>query len=122
MKSISLLLAVVIVLTIPITATAASPDDLVPYALYVRPALSFDGTTAKCSATVVFENTSDTGSIILRLWQGNSCIATWSKSGTGYLHISRSKAVTSGLQYKLTADVTINGISRPTVSIAGKCE
>lgn len=121
MRKTALLLAFILVMAIPVTANAASPDEINPYALHVRPGLSFDGTTANCSVTVIGENTSDSISIIMKLWQGNSCIATWSTSGKGYVQFSRSKNVTEGLQYKLTADITINGIAKPTFSDYGTC-
>lgn len=58
--------------------------------------------------------------VIVKLWQGSSCIATWNTSGTGYINFSRSKTVIKGGEYTLKADVTINGIKQPTASISGK--
>ena len=119
MKKTALLLVFILVMAIPVTANAALPDENNPYALHIRPTLSFDGTTANCSVTVIGENMSDSISIVMKLWQGNSCIATWSTSGKGYVQFSRSKDIAESLQYKLTADVLINGIAKPTVSAYG---
>lgn len=121
MRKAALLLVFILVMAIPVTANAALPDENNPYALHIRPSLSFDGTTANCSVTVIGENMSDSISIVMKLWQGNSCIATWSTSGKGYVQFSRSKNVTEDLQYTLTADVTINGIANPTFSDHGIC-
>lgn len=121
MKKTVFLLILILVMVIPIKANATATGENTPYALHVRPSLSFDGTTANCSVTVIGENMNDSISIIMKLWQGNSCIATWSTSGKGYVQFSRSKNVTEDLQYTLTADVTINGIANPTFSDHGIC-
>lgn len=108
-------------MVIPVEANAALADENNPFALHIRPTLSFDEAIANCSVTVIGENMSDSISITMKLWQGNTCIATWSTSGKGYVQFSRSKNVTEGIQYKLTADVTINGIVKPTVGDYGTC-
>ena len=121
MKKTICLLALILVMVIPFEVNAAVADENNPYALHVRPSLSFDGTTANCSVTVIGENMSDNISIIMKLWEGTTCIATWSTSGKGYVQFSRSKNVTADVQYTLTADVTINGITKPTFSDHGTC-
>lgn len=121
MKKTALLLALIMILSIPTTAHAAVPDEISPFALKIFPSLNFDGETAKCTVTIIGDNMSDTISVTLKLWQGNTCLATWNSSGKGYMQFSQSRNVTEGLQYKMTVDVTINGITRPTVSIYGYC-
>lgn len=121
MKKSVLLLALILILSIPTTAHAAVPDELSPFVLKILPSLTFDGETAKCTVTIIGDNMSDTISVTLKLWQGSTCLATWSSSGTGYMQFSKTKNVTEGMQYKMTVDVTINGIAKPTYSIWGKC-
>ena len=121
MRKTAFFLALILILSVPTTAYAAVPDEISPFALKIMPSLSFDSETANCTVTVIGDNMSDSISITMKLWQGNSCIATWSTSGTGYMQFSRSIDVTEGLQYKLTADVSINDNAKPTVSVQGTC-
>lgn len=60
--------------------------------------------------------------MVVKLWQGTTCIATWKTSGTGYLSFSQNKVVTKGKEYMLTADVSINGVAQTTSSFTSKCE
>ena len=121
MRKATFFLALILILSVSTTAYAATPDEASPFVLKILPSINFDGETAKCTATVVGDNMSDTISITMKLWQGNSCIAIWTASGSGYLQLSRTKVVTEGLQYKLTVDVKLNGVTKPTVSVDGTC-
>ena len=121
MKKISFVLALSLILSVPTTAYAAIPEDISPFVFRVYPQISFEGETATCTATVFGNKSDDSISITLTLWQEDVCIATWRASGTGYMQFTRTKEVTEGLQYKLSADVTINGIAKPTVSTYGIC-
>lgn len=116
MKKIACLLAAFLVLTIPIYANAASLR-----VTHVAPTLSFSGTTATCAVKIVAEDSAYPISATVKLWQGNDCIATWYPSGTGSLNFSGTKTVTSGLQYTLTVDATVNGSTIPTRSITRTC-
>ena len=119
MKKLALFLALFLTLSAPTTANAAVPEDISPFVLSIYPQISFDGDTATCTATVIGDKTTDRISITMKLWHSSTCIATWSTSGTGYMHFTQSHNVTEGLQYKLTVDVTINGIAKPTVAVLG---
>lgn len=121
MRKMALFLALILILTVPTTAYAAVPEEISPFALKIMPSLSFDGETANCTVTVIGDNMSDSISITMKLWQGNSCIATWSASGTGYMQFSRNSTVIDGVEYKLTADVVLNGVIKPRVSVTGTC-
>lgn len=119
MKKTALVLALFLILSIPTTAFAATPEDISPFVLSIYPQIDFDGGTATCTATVIGDKTTDRISITMKLWQDSSCIATWSTTGIGYMRFSQSHDIAEGLQYKLTVDVTLNGIAKPTVSIMG---
>jgi len=54
----------------------------------------------------------------MKLWRGATLLATWYGTGTWTLNMSKTKVVTSGYTYKLTADVKINGVAQPTVSVS----
>lgn len=111
---IPLLLFVVMALTV--SAHAASRT------LAIKPSISFDGTTAECSISVVADKMSDSIKATLVLWDGTKRVDSWTISGTGYLLFSDSTQVIKGRTYKLTADVMICGISKPSVSVEATCK
>lgn len=121
MRKMALFLALILILSVPTTAYAAVPEEISPFALKIMPNLHFEDEVAHCTTTVIGDNMSDSISVTMKLWKGNVCYATWTTSGNGYLQFTRTKPVTAGTQYKLTVDVTINGIKKPTVSVSGTC-
>lgn len=116
MRKASILLALLLLVAV-FTTAQASPARIPP----AYPALSFSGTTANCSVYVNSGTPDGSISATIQLWQGSTCVATWYASGVGSLTHSASKAVTSGLQYTLTVDATINGSSSPRVSTTKTC-
>lgn len=116
MRKASILLALLLLVAV-FTTAQASPARV----SFARPVLSFSGTTANCTAYVSSGTLDGSVSATIQLWQGSSCIATWYATGVGNLTYSASKAVTSGLQYTLTVDATINGSSSPRVSTTQTC-
>ena len=112
MRKASILLA--LLLLVAVFTTAQASPARIPLA---RPALSFSGTTTRVNSGTSDGNISAT----IQLWQGSTCVATWYASGVGNLTHSASKAVTSGLQYTLTVDATVNGSSIPRVSTTKTC-
>lgn len=117
MKKLSLLLAIIMILSIPMTAHGATPRIL-----SIMPELSFDGTTANISVAVVGDTMDDEIDVTVKLWYGSSCIQTWTDSDKGYVFIDGTAIVTKGRTYKLTVDVTYNGVTKPQVYVEGKCE
>lgn len=87
----------------------------------VKPNITFSGTTATCSVSVIGNSAKDSISLTVKLYSGNACIATWTDSGSGNLNFSRTKTVQKGSTYKLTADVSINGTALSTASTTGTC-
>lgn len=116
MKKVFVVLVTILFLLIPISTYAATPRIV-----NIWPSLTFSGTTAKCSLTVTADSTDDEILVIVKLWQGNTCVASWTDTGEGYLYFNETKKVTSGKSYKMTVDVTINNVSRPTVTDTGTC-
>lgn len=116
MKKRVLALTLIVVMLLTMTAQAVSPR-----AVTNKPSLTFSGTTANCSVVVRADSTSDEISVTMKLWIGSRCIAIWSDSGNGYVYISKTADAASGVTYTLTADVTINGVARPQVSVSERC-
>lgn len=85
------------------------------------PNLTFSGTTATCTASVRADNATDTISMTVKLWQGATCLKTWTASGTGSASLSKTTTVTRGKTYKLTVDATINGVAQPQQSVTRTC-
>ena len=83
--------------------------------------LSFSGNTANCGFDYVAENMNPTISVTLILWNGTTLVGSWSNSGTGYVVVSGTAAVTSGVTYRLAAYVVVNGDITPTIDKWGTC-
>jgi hypothetical protein len=115
MRKIALLLAIVLVVSIPLSVQATTPRT------EIVPSLSFNGTTAKCSVFAAANNTSDYVVVQLKLFQGNKLITQWAKSSNRSVSISENCTVVKGLTYTLTAEVMINGGSYPTRSVSKTC-
>lgn len=109
-----MLLAFVLLLSIPAYALESRGN---PIAME----LSFDDTTANCAVVVSSANANFEITATVKLYRGNTCIKTWNASDSGYLDFSETYTVTKGYTYKLTADVTINGTTYPTVSTSRAC-
>lgn len=115
MKKRVLILSLVFALLLAIpaqAATNANRNDLT---------LSFSGSTANCTLVVRTENSDDEIEVTMQLWQDDLCRATWTADGSGYLRMSKTKTVTRGETYTLTANVTINGILQPEIIVSEKC-
>lgn len=115
MKRTVFAVLLLLALVFPVSAQAAQRLAI------ARPSITFSGTTATCSVSARGNSTKDSISLTAKLYNGSTCIATWTDSGTGSLNFSKTKTVQSGNTYKLTADVTINGTALATASASGTC-
>lgn len=111
------ILVLLLVATLALGVTAQAVEVL---AVRTEPSI-FSGTTATCRVNVRGDNASDSISLTAKLWQGNTCLKTWSTSGAGQVTLSRTATVQHGQTYKLTADTTINGVRQATKSIIKTC-
>ena len=107
-------IALMLLISIPVQAVAA------PRAAG-KPTLTFSGTTATCYVKVTGNNANDSVSAVMRLWDGDECIRTWSGSGTSYITLSKTATVTQGHTYTLTVDAVIGGVTQPRASTSGTC-
>lgn len=115
-KKWAFIMALILILGSSFSSFAASPRII-----SVVPKLTFSGTTANCSATVIANSSSDDISITVKLWQGTKCLKTWNDSADGYLSFKGTTSVTKGKTYKLTVDATINGVKQSTATVSAKC-
>ena len=111
MKKIALLLAVVLVLSMPLSVQAAEPR-----AISVFPEISVKGTTATCKVIAMGNNTSEYLEATIRLYRAGNLIATWYEDGYGYINWTKTRNVPQGYTYTLTVDVSVNGNAVPQVS------
>lgn len=115
MKKVALLLALVLIISLPMEVAASTR------ALRVVPTLSFSGTTATCKATVTGDNTSQYIQVNMKLMYGNTTVASWSGSGYGYVYLSKTAAAVSGRTYKLVVQVTLDGVVKDPVYVTKAC-
>ena len=113
MKKSALLLAIIILITMPLSVQAAST-----WAITIRPGLSFSGSEVTCTATIVANTTSEHIDATIKLWENGKCIKTWTSSGDGYIFFSERASAVKGNTYKVTVDASVAGVSRPTVSFS----
>ena len=78
------------------------------------PYLTFNENTATCMADCKSTNPSDKVSATLTLYQGSTCVTSWSGSGNGRVIISTVK---SGMEYKLVLSYSVNGKAQESVSV-----
>lgn len=116
MKKIALLM-VLLLLIQPVTANAATTRSIIS-----NTKISFTGTTANCRVVVTGNSMNDKIEMVVKLWEENTCIATWEMSGIGYVDFSKSKSVTKGKNYTLTATVTLNGNTYALPSHTDRCD
>lgn len=91
-------------------------------AIVARPSLSFQGTTAICSAVCQGNSTSDSIDVTLTLYQGNTYIDSWSKSGNGKVTLSGKCSVESGKTYRLEMAFKVDGVEKPGISVTNTCQ
>lgn len=115
MKKIALLLAFVLVFSIPLTAHAATPRII-----SILPELSFDGYTANCYVSIFGNGDSEEIDATIKLWREDTCIKTWFASGVGYVYWDTTTYISKGHTYTLTVDATIGGVEMSRVSASGQ--
>lgn len=110
------IVAMVLALALSLSMTAyAAETRTVP----ITPTLSFSGTTAHCSVTVI--QSGKEIDVTLTLYRELSRIASWSGSGENVVTVRGSAAVKDGLEYRLVATGTIDGTPFTSVEIVGTC-
>lgn len=116
MKKIALLLAIALLVAAPLTVQAATPRTIT-----INPGLSYTGTTANCSVSVIGDHMSQEIEATIKLWHGTTCLETWYASGNGYFSWRDTATVTRGNTYRLSVDVTIDDEALDQVYIDKTC-
>lgn len=83
--------------------------------------LSFDGTTAICSATCKGSNSNDKVEATLMLVSDGKTLASWSTAGNYSVSISEKYQVVRGKSYTLKLNYSVNGVSKPEKSVTKTC-
>ena len=86
-----------------------------------KPSLTFNGTTDVCSVICKAPNSNDQVKATLAHYQGTTLFDSWSVSGKGWVAISEQCKGQSEKTYKLTLTYSINGVSKPSVSVTATC-
>ena len=113
MKKLAIVLAIILLIGVPLQIYAAT------WASCTIPTLTFNGSTANCSATVIGENTSDHIEVTMKLTYASVSLFSWKGEGYGYLTMNQTAAITPGRTYKLVVEVTINGVKQAPVYATG---
>lgn len=113
MRKIALLLAIVLVVSTPLTVSAT------PRMLTINPSLGFDGSTSVCQVTVVGNNISEYIQVTMMLKQGSKTLRTWYGEGSGYVYMCEYTRVLIGYTYELVVAVSVDGVACTPVSING---
>ena len=110
MKKVAFLLALIMMLSAPMPARAATPRTR-----NIFPGITFCGSTATCTVDIVADSDSDPIQATIKLWRVNTCIETWQTSGYGTVFFTETANVTKGYTYSITVDAIINGVEKPRV-------
>ena len=110
-KSMTMVLLLMLMVAIPLQSSMAANRSP------IRPTLTFIGSTAKCE--VIIRESGKTIQATLELWRGNTRVAAWAKSGTGYVIINGSYDSVPGIDYTLTVKGTIGGVPIVCIPVTG---
>ena len=113
MRKIAWFLVVVLIVSMPLTVSAA------PRALTINPTLAFDGITAGCDVMVVGNNMSEHIEVTMMLKQGTKTLRTWYGDGYGYVYMCEYTRVLLGYTYELVVAVSVDGVACTPVSVSG---
>ena len=115
MKKLAFVLAIILVVSMPLTVSAA------PRTNAVNLDLIFTATTAKCNVEVIGNYSDDYIEVTMKLMQGSMCYGSWSDSGYAYVYMYEEANITQNYVYTLVAEVKINGVALTPVSLSDKC-
>lgn len=109
-RAMGMLLALLLLLSVPAYAGQLRAAD-------VYPSLTFAGGVATCAVDITADNGTDAISATMELWRGNSKLDEWSTTGYGDVTMQETASVTRYRTYTLVISYSINGVTKPSVSI-----
>ena len=83
--------------------------------------LTFNGTTAICTATCTGRRADDEVDVTLTLYQGSTVVDSWSKSGTYRVQMNEDCNVSRGRAYTLELVWTLNGQGQTSETVTKTC-
>lgn len=113
MKKRLLIISLLLAMMLTISAQAVQPRAS------IVPGLTFTGTTANCSVTVI--SNSDQIHVELSLWNGSTKVDSWEASGTTYVSIKETCPVVDGQTYTLKVNGSINDVTFDEESVTRTC-
>ena len=113
------ILATMFLVMMVLTMSAQAMDT---FAVKDNISLSFDGTTATCSANCKGSKASDEVEATLTLVSGGKTVASWNASGSYSVSISECCEVDQGKTYTLKLNYSINGTTKPEKSVTKTCQ
>lgn len=113
-KRILLLLLCVVLLC---STTAYAVEPRANYADNLT--LDFSGTTATCNYKLV--SAGDTINVTMKLWQGDTLVDLWTKTGTSAVNMSETCQVSRLKMYTLEVSGTCGGVAFGPVSVSKRC-
>ena len=116
MRKIALLLAVVILLSVPVNAYAVMPRNE-----YITADLTFNGRNATCIGTAMAASPNDYIVMRVTLMKGTMCLLDETVTGYYAVRFEDWLPLTSGWEVELRVDVTINGVVYPTRNDIATC-
>ena len=108
MKKIAFVLAVILVFSIPLSVQAAQPR-----AISIVPEITLEGTSLTCYVSAAADHISEHLEATIRIYRENTLIYTWYASGYGYIDFTRTRGAPSGYTYRMTVDLTVDGVAIP---------
>lgn len=116
MKKVAFILAIVMVLSMPLSVSAESRTG------YANAILTFDGNKAVCQAVAYDFDDSVYIEVTMRLIRNGGYVeATWTAAGYGSVTLEERKSVVKGRTYDLVVTAKFDGVIRPSVSDTGTC-
>lgn len=112
MKKLAFLMALILIVSIPVSANAATVRMVDIY-----PSITFQDDVAYCSIAFYGDSQSDQITARIKLYEDGVFKAAWPVSGYGSFTFSRQAYATRGCTYTLVVEATINGVERSPYSI-----
>lgn len=111
-KRLLIILLVILTLFGTVSVQAASPR-----VIQAVPSITFNGTEATCSVMIAGERATDRITATMELKQGNRLIDSWTSSATMLLYMEETATVEENKTYTLVVTYSVNGVTRPSISI-----
>lgn len=115
MKKMAFILAVILVISVPLSVSAETRAGAPLLEL------TFNGTTATCKAAAYGDARNDFVQVTMKLKHGSTVLQSWYQDGFKSIQMEKTySGLTKGQTYTLEVTVIINGV-KETRSTSGTC-